>query len=249
MGRFEGTRVAITGGNSGIGLATAKAFASEGARVAIFGRSAETLEVARRDLGGDTLAIQGDVARLEDLDRFFAAVEEAFGGLDVVFVNAGIAPFAPLEAVTEASFDSLLGVNLKGAFFTIQKAVRLLNGGGSVILTGSVLDRKGMPGAAVYAASKAAIRSLARTLTAELAPRGIRVNTLSPGPIETPIYGRLGLSDEEVEEMGTQIASQVPLGRFGRAEETAEAVLFLASPGGAFVAGSDLAVDGGFAQV
>lgn len=249
MGRFDGKNVAITGGNSGIGLGAARAFVAEGARVAILGRDGDTLEAARSELGDGTVVVQGDVSNTADLDRFFTTIEEQFGRLDVLFANAGVAPFAPVEEVTEEAFDTLYDVNVKGAFFSVQKALPMLGDGASVILTGSVLDRKGMPGASAYSATKAAVRSLARTLTAELAPRGIRVNTLSPGPIETPIYGRLGLPEEQVQEMGQAIVAQVPLGRFGRVEETAEAVLFLASEGAAFIAGGDLAVDGGFAQV
>ncbi len=249
MKKLEGKVAVITGGNSGIGLATAKKFAEHGAKVVISGRDPKTLEKAAREIGGDTLAIRADVADVAELDSLFDQVKARFGGIDVLFVNAGIARFAPLPEVTEADFEAVLDVNLKGAYFTIQKALPLLKDGASVILNTTAAHTLGLPGASVYSASKAALRSLARTLSAELVERGIRVNGVAPGPIDTPIMGRLGLSPEAVKEMAQGLLSRVPAKRFGRPEDIAEAVLFLASPDSAYVVGAELNVDGGMSQL
>ncbi len=249
MKKLEGKVAVITGGNSGIGLATARIFAEHGAKVVISGRDPKTLERAAREIGGDTLAIQADVSNTAELDILFDQVKAQFGGIDVLFVNAGIARFAPLSEVTEADFEAVVDVNLKGAYFTIQKALPLLRDGASVILNTTAAHTLGLPGASVYSASKAALRSLARTLSAELIERGIRVNGVAPGPIDTPIMGRLGLSPEAVKEMAQGLLGRVPARRFGRPEDIAEAVLFLASPDSAYVVGAELSVDGGMSQL
>ena len=245
MSKLVSKVAVVTGGNSGIGLATAKAFIAEGAKVTIFGRNQETLDAAVAELGPDTLGVQGDVTEGADLDRLFAAVEEAHGKIDVLFVNAGVARFAPFQETTEELFDSNFGVNVRGAYFTIQKAIPFLAQEASVILNTSVSNQIGWPGSSSYAASKAALRSLARTLSAELLPQGIRVNAVSPGPITTPIYDRLGLPQPEIDAMGQQIISKVPLGRFGTAEELAGAVTFLAGPDSSYVVGAELVVEAG----
>lgn len=249
MSRLEGKVAVITGGNSGIGLAIAQTFAAEGAQVGIFGRNQETLTQAAQSIGEGTLAVQGDVSNLEDLDRLFSEVETHFGSVDILVVNAGIAKFAPVEAVDESFFDLLTNVNVKGALFTVQKALRLLNKGGSIILTTSAVNQMGMPNMTVYAATKAAVRSFARSLSSELLPRGIRVNALSPGPIETPIFERTGLPKEALDEFGQQIIASNPMKRFGKPTEMAKAALFLASDDSSYVAGSELVADGGMSQL
>ncbi len=246
---FEGKVTVITGGNSGIGLATAKAFAAQGAKVVISGRDSKTLEKAAKEIGSGTLAMQADVGNLSSLDAFFGEVKQRFGSIDALFVNAGVAKFAPITDVTVQDYDELLDTNLKGSYFTIQKALPLLNQGASVTLTTTAVDTLGLPGSSVYAASKAALRSLARTLSAELIERKIRVNAIAPGPIETPIFGRLGLTQEAVGELAKVILGRVPAKRLGRSEEIAEAVLFLASPMANYIVGVELNVDGGMSQL
>jgi NAD(P)-dependent dehydrogenase (short-subunit alcohol dehydrogenase family) len=249
MGKLQGKVAVITGGNSGIGLATAKEFVAQGARVAISGRDAETLDAAARELGDGVLAVRADVARLADLDRLFAAVGKAFGRIDVLFVNAGVASFKPLTEVSEAYYDETLDINLKGAFFTVQKALPLLADGASIVLNTSINAHMGMPGTTVYSASKAGLLSLARTLSAELVGRNIRVNAVSPGPVLTPILERNGLSDDAVARARESIASQVPLKRLGRPDEIAKAALFLASADSSFLVGSEIVADGGMIQL
>lgn len=247
--KLENKVAVITGGNSGIGRATAEEFQRQGARLVIFGRNQETLDATVGALGNGAVGIQGDVSRLDDLDRLFGEVKERYGRIDVLVANAGIAPPAPIEDVDEATFDQLIGVNVKGLFFTVQKALPLLTEGASIVLTGSSVTYRGMANMSVYAATKAAVRSLARTFSVELLPRGIRVNVLSPGPIETPIFGRMGLPEEALEEMAQGITQQVPMGRFGNADEMAKAALFLASSDSSYVVGADLLADGGFATL
>jgi NAD(P)-dependent dehydrogenase (short-subunit alcohol dehydrogenase family) len=220
-----------------------------GAKLAISGRDQQTLDKSAEEIGGDTLAIRADVTDPVELDSLFHQVEARFGGIDVLFANAGIARFAPLSAVTAEHFEELIGVNLKGTYFTIQKALPLFNNGASVILNTTSVHRLGLPGSSVYSASKAAVRSLARTLSAELIGRGIRVNAVAPGPIETPILGRLGLSPEAVDDLAQGLLSRVPVKRFGRPEEIAEAVLFLASPESAYIVGVEINIDGGMSQL
>lgn len=249
MARLSGKTAVITGGNSGIGLQTARAFVAEGAQVVIFGRNQKTLDDAAKQIGGGVVAVQGDVTRQADLDRLFATAKETFGGIDVLFVNAGIAKPSAIGETTEEFFDETFSVNVKGAYFTIQTALPLLRKGASVILTSSSADSLGIAGLAVYSATKAAIRSLARTLSAELGPKGIRVNSVAPGPIETPIFGRMGLPKEAVEQMGQQILAKVPQGRFGKPEEVAAPVVFLASDESSYMLGAQLSVDGGQAQM
>ncbi|MEE8296077.1 MAG: SDR family oxidoreductase [Sphingomonadales bacterium] len=239
----------VTGGNSGIGLATAQAFIDEGATVVITGRNQEKLDAAIKQLGVGATAIRADVTKLEELDALFAAVKEKFGKIDVLFANAGGAKIAPITDVTEEHFDTTFNTNVKGLYFTIQKALPLLSDGASVILNASIVSTKGLPGLSVYSATKAAVRSFARTLTSELSERGIRVNVISPGPIETPFYGELGVSEEVVNDFGAEIIKQVPQGRFGKAEEIAGAAVFLAGGDSSYITGIELTVDGGLAQV
>ena len=239
----------ITGGNSGIGLATAKEYVAQGATVIITGRNQEALDNAVSEIGGNSYSVQGDVSSPADLDRLFAVIKDKHGKIDILFANAGIAEVAPIEAVSEDFFDRHFDINVKGLFFTIQKALPILNDGGSIILNASIVGTKGFGSFSVYSASKAAVRSLARTLATDLAPRGIRVNAISPGPIETPLYGKLGLAEKQVEEMGAAMVSQVPMARFGHASEIAGAALFLASSDSSYITGVELPVDGGIAQV
>ncbi len=244
-GKLEGKVAVVTGGNSGIGLATAKEFAREGARVVISGRDARTLEEAARAIGGGVLALRSDAPSLADIEALFAAVKERFGRVDVLFVNAGVAQFAPVEETDEELFDHIMDINFKGAYFTVKKALPLLNEGASVVLNTSVVAHIGFPNSSVYSASKAALLSLVRTLSADLVGRGIRVNAVSPGPVETPIFGRLGLPPETREETKNVFREQVPLKRFGRPEEIAKAVLFLASSDSSFLLGAEIVADGG----
>jgi NAD(P)-dependent dehydrogenase (short-subunit alcohol dehydrogenase family) len=249
MGKLQGKVAVITGGNSGIGLATAKEFVAEGARVVISGRDQETLDAAVRELGERVLAVRADVARLADLDRLFETIGSAFGRIDVLFVNAGIASFKPVAEVSEAYYDETLDINLKGAFFTVQKALPLLADGASIVLNTSINAHIGMRGTAVYAASKAGLLSLARTLSAELVERNIRVNAVSPGPVLTPILERGGLSDDAIARARESIVSQVPLKRIGRPDEIAKTALFLASSDSSFLVGAEIVADGGMTQL
>lgn len=249
MRRLEGKVAVVTGGNSGIGLAAAKRLHEEGARVAIAGRNPKTLEQAVKSIGKDVVAVQADVAKLTDLDKLYSTVAQRLGKIDVLFVNAGVAKFAPLAETPEGLYDENFDINIKGAYFTIQKALPFLNDGASIILNTSVAGIKGTVGASAYSATKAAMRSLARTAAAELAGRSIRVNTVAPGPIETPIFGRTGLPKEALDEFSKSILAQVPLKRFGQPEEVAGAVAFLASSDASYITGVELHVDGGLGQV
>ena len=249
MSEFNNKVAVVTGGSSGIGLATARRFIADGAQVVITGRNQEALDAAVAELGERATGIRGDVANLEDLDRLFAQVEEQLGRVDVLFANAGIAPFLPSEAVTEEHFDSLFNVNVRGLFFTVQKALPLLSEGASVILNASVVAQSGLPNTSVYSATKAAVRSLGRTLAAEFSPRGIRVNVVSPGLIETPFWGKVGLSQDQIDAFGEQVVQQTPLGRPGKAKEIAATVAFLASDDASYFTGADLVADGGLIQI
>lgn len=249
MNRLQGKNAVVTGGNSGIGRATAEAFAREGAKVAIFGRDPKTLADATAALGDQGLGVQGDVTSLSDLDRLAAEVKQKLGKVDAVFINAGVGKTSTLAEATPEHFDQLFDINVKGAFFTIQKLLPLLNDGASIVLNASVAGQLGMPGFSVYSATKAALRSFARSLSAELVDRGIRVNVVSPGPIETPIFGRMGLSEQEQQGMAEGILNMVPMKRMGQASEVANAVTFLASPESSYIAGTELEVDGGMSQL
>jgi NAD(P)-dependent dehydrogenase (short-subunit alcohol dehydrogenase family) len=249
MNRLEGKVAVVTGGNSGIGLAAAKRLKDEGARVAISGRSKKTLDEAVKSLGKDALAVQADVAKLDEIDKLFAAVSEKLGKIDVLFVNAGVAKFVPLNAVTEEHFDEIFDIDAKGAYFTIQKALPYLNDGASIILNTSVAGQKGLANGTVYSATKAALRSLARSVAAELIGRNIRVNAVAPGPIETPIFGRTGLSKEAISDFEKAIVSMVPMKRLGQPEEVAGVVAFLASPDASYITGVEINVDGGMGQI
>lgn len=244
MSVLENKIALITGGNSGIGLAAAKLFKSEGARVIVTGRNTETLATVQSMLGEDGIAMQADVANLADLDRVFSTISDRFGRLDIVFANAGVASPYPLAQITEAQFDNIFNINTKGTFFTVQKALRLLRPGASVILNASIAQYTGVPGLSAYGASKAAVRALGRLFAAELAAQEIRVNVVTPGPIATPIWGRAaaGSLDPDIE---AQLIARVPLGRMGQPEEVARAVLFLASPASSFTTGAEILVDGG----
>jgi NAD(P)-dependent dehydrogenase (short-subunit alcohol dehydrogenase family) len=249
--RLNGKVAVITGGNSGIGLASAKEFVANGAKVVIFGRSRQTLDQASASLGSSCLAVQGDVRKLPDLARLFEETEQRFGKIDVLMANAGIAKFAPLADMPEALFDEISGILFKGVFFSVQKALPHLRDGASVILVGSGdADKIGRVGPSVYLAAKAAVRALARSLSAELLPRQIRVNVLGPGMTDTPIItregGPPGVTPEEVAAM---ITKTIPLGRRARAEEMAKAALFLASDDSSYCLGSEILVDGGFSQI
>lgn len=250
MEKLSNTVAVITGGTSGIGLATAKLFIDEGARVVVTGRSEPALSEAKAALGSrSALVLRSDASKLADIEQLASEVKKRFSQIDILFVNAGIARFAAIEAVDERAFDEIFNTNLKGAFFTIQRMLPLLRDGGSIILNASIAGRVGIATSSVYAASKAALRSLARTLSAETAARNIRVNAISPGLITTPIYGKVGLEPEDVQNWGESMMQQVPLKRFGLAEEIARAVLFLASTDSSYILGSDLVVDGGMSQL
>jgi NAD(P)-dependent dehydrogenase (short-subunit alcohol dehydrogenase family) len=249
MKKLEGKVAVITGGSSGIGLATAKLFQEQGAKIAISGRNQATLDDAVNALGDGVLAIRSDVSKLSELDHLMEVVSKKLGAIDILFVNAGIAKFAPIIETAEALYDETFDTNVKGAFFTIQKAIPHLNNHASVILNTSFLNQAGLPGTSIYAASNAALRSLARGASAELVGRGIRVNVVSPGPISTPIYGKLGLPKEALDILAANIVAQVPMKRFGEPEEVAQAVLFLASKDSSYITGVEMNVDGGIGQV
>jgi NAD(P)-dependent dehydrogenase (short-subunit alcohol dehydrogenase family) len=248
MGKLDGKVALITGGNSGIGLATAKRFVQEGAYVFVTGRTQLKLDEAVKQVWSNVTGVQGDVAKLGDLDRLFEQIRREKGTLDIVFANAGIARYAPLGTIDEEHFDSIFGANVKGLLFTVQKAVPLLPDGASIILNASV-GSKGLPANSVYSATKAAVRSFARTWTTDLKVRRIRVNAISPGPIDTEGLRELLGSAQAGQDRLRSIGSSVPLGRMGTGDEIAKAAVFLASDDSSFVTGIELFVDGGFAQV
>ena len=245
MKRFEGKVAMVTGGNSGIGLAAAKAFAREGAQVAVTGRDEGTLKNAEKEIGSGALAIRADAARIADLDAAMAKVRDQFKRIDALFVNAGIGRFVPIAEVTEAMFDEIVTINLKGAFFTVQKALPLMARGSAVVLNASINAHIGLPGTTVYGATKAAVVNMAKTMSADLAERGIRVNAVSPGPIETPIFGRAGISSEQSRQTKEWLQNQTLVKRMAEPEEIAEAVLYLSSDVSSFVVGTELVIDGG----
>ncbi len=247
--KLAGKVALVTGGNSGIGLATAKLFSQEGAKVVITGRDPITLNEATSAIGGEVLALQADVANLEQIVRLYQALSAKFGKIDVLFANAGIGRFTSLEDTTEAIYDEVFSINLKGLYFTVQKALTHLNDNAAIVLNTSFIGGLGRPGTSVVSASKAAVRSLARTFSAELIGRGIRVNAVSPGAITTPFHGRTGLSEEAVAASAQKFMAQIPLNRFGTPEEIAKAVLFLSTSDSAYILGAEIAVDGGISQL
>jgi NAD(P)-dependent dehydrogenase (short-subunit alcohol dehydrogenase family) len=249
-GKLSGKVALVTGGSSGLGLATSKRFVVEGAHVFITGRRQPELDIAVKEIGGNVTAVRGDVSNLADLDQLFATVKEQKGRLDILFANAGGGSFAPLGQVTEAQFDKYFGINVKGTLFTVQKALPLIPAGGTIVINGSMVSVKGFPGFGVYAATKAALRSFARTWSVDLKGRNIRVNVVSPGTVVTPAYkSELGLTDEQIKGFTAQAAATTPLGRTGTPDEIAKAVVFLASDDSSFVNGIELFVDGGAAQI
>jgi NAD(P)-dependent dehydrogenase (short-subunit alcohol dehydrogenase family) len=249
MLKHEGKVAVITGGNSGIGLATAQRLVSEGAYVFITGRRQTELDAAVKLIGKNVTAVQGDVANLIDLDRLYATVKQQKGRVDILFANAGGGEFAPLGSITEAHYDKTFNANVKGLLFTVQKALPLFTNGGSIILNASIVSIKGTPALSVYSATKAAVRSFARTWTLDLKDRRIRVNAVSPGPIDTPGVDSLAKTPEELAQFKAAMISAVPMGRMGTSDEIAKAVSFLASDDASFITGIELFVDGGMAQV
>src|SRR6266851_1789675 len=247
MKRFENKVAVVTGGNSGIGLATAKRLHEEGARLAIVGRNAQTLEEAARTIGDGVLAVQADVTKLSEIDRLYGTVTQELGQIDVLFINAGVGKFAALVNTSESLYDELFAINTKGAYFTLTKAIPYLNDGASIILIAlaPINPPWRRPGTSAYSAAKAALRAVAQTAAVELAPRGIRVNVVSPGPILTPIFQQAGLSPEKTRERLDQMSAAVPLSRLGKPEEVASVVAFLASSDASYITGEEIHVDGG----
>lgn len=248
-GKLEGKVAVVTGGNSGIGLATAERFVAEGAYVFITGRRQAELDAAAKRIGANVTAVRGDVANLADLDHLYEVVAREKGRVDVLFANAGGAEFAPLGSITEAHFDKTFSINVKGVLFTVQKALPLMKEGGSIILNASIVSIKGMEAFSVYSATKAAVRSFARSWTVDLKGRKIRVNALSPGPIETPALSGLAPTEEGRAQVKAGLVAGVPMGRMGQPDEIARAAVFLASDDSSYVTGIELFVDGGMAQI
>ncbi len=249
MGKLRDKVALVTGGNSGIGLATAKLFNKEGAKVIITARSQQTYEVAQKELGDSFDVIQTDVSDLKQLDQMYSKIASKHGKIDVVFANAGIAHFLPTNEVNEDHFDRQFNTNVRGLYFTVAKSLPYLRPGSSVVLNASVVQIKGFPGSSVYSATKAAVRSFARTWTAEIPPELARFNVLSPGPIETPIQDKMGLSKEQRDAFVKGVTAQVPAKRFGLPDEMAKVALFLASDDSSYVRGADIFADGGLGQV
>ncbi len=250
MGKLDNKVAVITGGSTGIGLASAKTFIAEGAKVVITGRTKETLDAAVAEVNNSNLtAIQSDTSKLNEIQALADQVKEQFGTIDILFANAGIAWFAPVDQVDEAFFDAHFNTNVKGLFFTIQKLLPIFNDNGSIVLNASAVVHKGFENGSVYSATKGAVRNFARTLSTDLAPRGIRVNVVSPGPIETPIYSKMGMTEEQLKGMAEGFAALVPMKRFGSSDEVAKAVLFLASDDSSYVLGEEILVDGGIATI
>lgn len=249
MKRFTGKKVLVTGGNSGMGLETAKEFIREGAEVFITGRNEATLTAALKELGPHARMAVSDSSNLSEIATLAETIKKEFGHLDAAFINAGIAHMVPLEEITEKHFDETFNTNVKGPLFLVQKIAPLFKNGGSIVLNGSVVAQKGFPASSVYSATKAAVVNMAKTLSTDLLSKNIRVNTLSPGPIETPIFARMGGSAEETKQREEGMAQVVPLKRLGRTQEIAKTVLFLASEDSSFIVGSNISVDGGVAQL
>jgi NAD(P)-dependent dehydrogenase (short-subunit alcohol dehydrogenase family) len=249
MGKLDGKIALITGGSTGIGLASAILFQKEGAEVIATGRNAEAIAAAQKQLGPDAMVVQSDTSKLADIASLIAKIKERFGRIDILFANAGIARFQPFGEIQESFFDEHFDINVKGLFFTIQAALPLIPSGGAMLLTASVVSKKGFPGSSVYAATKAAVRSFGRTLANELAERGIRVNTLSPGPIATPLFAKMGLAEDAIAQMQERFAGTVAMKRMGEVDEMARAALFLVSDDASFVVGAELFADGGLAEL
>lgn len=249
MARLAGKKALITGGTTGIGFATAKRFLEEGAQVAISGQNQERLQEALHKLGNNAIGTLADLSLAGNVQMMVDRVKSDFGSLDILVANAGITKPAPVNVVDEAHINEQFDLNFKGVFFTVQKALPILNNPASIVLNTSCLDEMGMPGMSIYAASKAAVRSLARSFSAELVGQGIRVNAVSPGPIETPIYSKLGMPAEAVQAMAEGLIGKIPMGRFGQADEVAKAILFLASDDSSFMLGEEIVVDGGWSKV
>ena len=247
MARLQNKIAVITGGNSGIGLATAKLYLDQGATVVLTGRNEATLQQAAKQLGKNVIVLRSDTSKLDDIRALAEQVKKEFGRVDVLFVNAGVAHFAPITSVDERFFDDQFDINVKGAYFTIAAFLPLLPTGSSVILNASIAASKGIPESSVYSATKAALRSFGRTLAAELAPRGIRVNTISPGPVETPIFDRMGAPEQQTKETKDYMSQLVAMKRLARPEEIGQAAVFLGSDESSYMTGAELLVDGGFA--
>ena len=239
----------ITGGNSGIGLATVKLFLAEGAKVVFTGRRQEALDEASKELKGDFLAVKADAASIDDSKKLIQTTVEKFGKIDILFLNAGVAPPAPISDISVDHFNEIMDINVKGPFFTIQSAIPELNDGAVIITNTSIVHQKGFEGFGVYSASKAALRSLSRVLANELSSRNIRTVSVAPGPIETPIYGKMNMPQEQMDAFGSAVSQSVPLKRFGNADEIAKTVLFLASDDASYINGVEFEVDGGLSQV
>ncbi len=249
MKKLQNKVAVITGANSGIGLATAKLYLQEGAKVVLSGRRQEALDEAAKALEGDFITVKADVAKAEDNKRLIEEATTKYGKIDVLFLNAGIAPVAPAHEITEEHYDTLFNTNVKGPILTTKEALPHINDGGTILFTNSIVSQKGFDGLGVYSATKGALRAYQRVLTSEVKSRGIRVNSIAPGPIETPLYDKMGLPEDVVKEMGNGFAQQVPLGRFGTSEEVAKSALFLASEDASFINGVDLEIDGGLSQI
>jgi NAD(P)-dependent dehydrogenase (short-subunit alcohol dehydrogenase family) len=249
VARLAGKKALVTGGTTGIGFATAKRFLAEGAQVAISGQNQERLQEALSKLGNNAIGVLADLSLANNVQTMVDRVKRDFGSLDILVANAGITKPAPVNIVDEAHIDEQFDLNFKGVFFTVQKALPILNNPASIVLNTSCLDEMGMPGMSIYSASKAAVRSLARSFSVELVGQGIRVNAVSPGPIETPIYSKLGMPAEAVQSMAAGLIQQIPMGRFGQADEVAKAILFLASDDSSFMLGEEIVVDGGWSKI
>lgn len=245
MKKLQNKTALVTGGNSGIGFATAKEFIQQGAKVIITGRNAAALEEARQSLGENAFTLLSDASNMEDVFKLQQQVKDIFPGLDILFINAGVAKLAPFEAISETLYDETFNINVKSAYFTIQQLLPLFNDGGSIVLNTSINSHIGMANTTLYAASKGALITLARTLSTELLPRKIRVNAISPGPVKTPLYDKFGFEKEQADAVQAGIASQIPMGRFGTPEEIARIVTFFASEDSSFVIGAELIADGG----
>ncbi|WP_299222091.1 glucose 1-dehydrogenase [uncultured Aquimarina sp.] len=249
MNKLKNKVAVITGANSGIGLATAKLYLKEGAKVVVSGRRQEALDEVAKELEGDFITVKADVAKAEDNKRLIQEATNKYGKIDILFLNAGVAPVAPTTDITEEHYNHIFDINVKGPIIATKEALPHINDGGTILFTNSVVHQKGFEGLGIYSASKGALRAYQRVLTSEVKSRGIRVNAIAPGPIETPLYGKMGLPEDVVTEMGKGFAQQVPLGRFGTSEEIAKSALFLASDDASYINGVELEVDGGLSQI